>query len=75
MIIAVYLRTRPGNLYHLVSATTSAMTALHDKEASLQEALAHGNQKASAKIKTFDSIWFMPASLKEIKEEPKMLYN
>lgn len=75
MIHGIYLRLKPNNLYYLVSASTSAATALHDKTTSLQEALAHGNQKASAKIKTFDSIWFMPSSLKEIKEDPKMLYN
>jgi hypothetical protein len=75
MIHAVYLRLNPSNLYHLISASSSATTAIHDKETSLQGALALGNQKAMAKIKTFPSIWFMPTSLRDITEELKLLYN
>lgn len=75
MIHGVYIRNKPKNLWHLVSVSPSALVAEQDKDTVLQEALKQGNEEAQAAIKTFDSIWFIPESLREIKEDSKLLYN
>lgn len=75
MIHGVYIRNRPKGIWYLMTVSASAEIAKQDKENVLGEALRSGNEEAQARIQTFDSAWFIPESLKEIKEDSKLLYN
>lgn len=75
MIHGVYLRNKPKALWHLISVSVSAEVATKDRDAALKAAIQGGNDEAQAAIQTFDSIWFLPESVKEIKETSKLLYN
>lgn len=75
MIHGVYLRNKPKALWHLISVSVSAEVATKDRDAALKAAIQGGNIGAQAAIQTFDSVWFLPESVKEIKESGKLLYN
>ena len=74
MIHGIYLRSKPKNKWHLVSQTISAEMANMEVEAFKKQAIEEGNDLAEVAIQTFDSAFFIPETLVELKER-KVLYN
>lgn len=74
MIHGIYLRSKPKNKWHLVSQTISAEMANMEVEAFKKQAIEEGNDLAEVAIQTFDSVFFIPETLVELKER-KVLYN
>ncbi len=74
MIHGIYLRSKPKNKWLLVSQTLSPEMANQEVEAFKKQAAQEGYDQAEVAIQTFDSAFFVPESLTEIKER-KVLYN
>lgn len=73
MIHAIYLKSRPKNKWHLVSYAMTAEAANIELEEFKQEAIQKGNEHAEAAIQTFDSIFWIPEYITEIKEQKPLL--
>jgi hypothetical protein len=74
MIHGIYLKTRPKNKWQLVTVAISAEIANQETEDALKQAKAEGNDLAEVKIQIFDSSFYIPLYLNEVKET-KPLYN
>lgn len=74
MIYGIYVKSRPKSKWHLVSAVVSAELANQDLKDALSQAISEGNEKAEAAIQVFDSPFFIPEMLTEVKKD-KPLYN
>ena len=74
MIHGVYIKHRPKGKWHLVSVAVSAETANIDLSAILKQAKLEGNDQIQVAIQSFDSAFYIPELLSEIKEQ-KLLYN
>jgi hypothetical protein len=74
MIHGIYLKSKPKNKWHLVSQTVSAEMANLEVEAFKKQAIEEGNEQAEVAIQVFDSAFFIPMFLNEIKER-KLLFN
>lgn len=75
MIHGIYVRAKPKYRWKLVGAVASAEAALRDKDKALDKAKSEGFSNAEAAIKTFESSYFIPENLPEIKTEDKILLN
>jgi len=74
MIHGIYLKNRPKSKWQLVSVAISAEAANADIEDVVKQAKAEGNDEAQAAVQIFDSAFWIPHYLNEIKEQ-KPLYN
>jgi hypothetical protein len=74
MIHGVYVRSRPKNKWHLVSVAVSPELATQDLKDALAQAQREGNELAEAAIQVFDSPYFIPETLNEVKKD-KPLFN
>jgi len=74
MIHGIYLRSKPKNKWLLVSQTISPEMAHMEVEAFKKQAAEDGLDQAEVAIQTFDSAFFIPETLVELKER-KILYN
>lgn len=74
MIHGIYLKSKPKNKWHLVSQTISPEMANMEVEAFKRQALEEGNDQAEVAIQVFDSAFFIPQFLNELKER-KPLFN
>ena len=74
MIHGVYVKSRPKGVWHLVSVAISVEAANYEKTEVLNQARAEGNEKAEAAVQLFESAFFVPEYLHEIKEQ-KLMYN
>jgi len=74
MIHGIYIKSRPKGKWCLVSVTMSPEIASTNVDAILNQAKVENNQDIQAKIQTFDSAFYIPEFLSEIKEQ-KLLYN
>jgi len=68
------LKSKPKNKWHLVSQTISAEMANLEVEAFKKQAIEDGNEQAEVAIQVFDSAFFIPEFLNELKER-KILFN
>ena len=68
MIHGIYVKSKPKNKWHLVSQTVSAEMANMEVEAFKKLAIEEGNERAEVAIQIFDSTFFIPQFLSEIKE-------
>jgi hypothetical protein len=73
MIHGIYLKSRPKGKWHLYSLAMSAEAASYDSNIALKEAKRQGNESAEVGIKTFDSSFYIPELLTEIKEQNPIL--
>jgi hypothetical protein len=74
MIHGIYVRTRPKNKWHLVSISLSLEeTKIYIDEA-LKQAQLEGNDEAEVAYQIFDSAFWIPHYLSEVKEQ-KAMYN
>lgn len=74
MIHGIYIKSRPKASWHLVSVAISSEAANYDLDKFLQQAKNEGNEQAEAAVQTFDSSFYIPEILHEIKSQ-KILYN
>ncbi len=72
MIHGIYLKSRPKGRWHLFSLALSAEAANYDLNAALKQAKLTGNDDAQAAVQIFDSSFYIPESLAEIKEQKPM---
>ena len=68
MIHGIYLKSRPKNKWHLVSLATSPEAANYKVDAVKKQAEADGNDLAQVAIQTFESSFWIPEYVDEIKE-------
>jgi hypothetical protein len=74
MIHGIYLKNRPKSKWHLVSIADSPEAAAKDMNDVLNQAKSEGNEQAKVAEQVFDSAFWIPHYLKEIKEQ-KSMYN
>lgn len=74
MIHGIYLRSRPKNKWQLVSVAPSPEVAAKDMEDTLKQAKADGNELAEVAEQVFDSAFWIPHYLTELKNQ-KPMYN
>jgi hypothetical protein len=74
MIHGIYLKSRPKAAWHLVSLAISQEAANHDLTEFLKQAKKEGNDQAEVAVQVYDSPFFIPEILHDIKEQ-KVLYN
>jgi hypothetical protein len=78
MIHCIYVQSRPKELWHLATCSTSAQVVLKDKQTLLEDAIKNGNTEAKVAIKTYNSIWEAMETVKDIQESEeteKLLFN
>lgn len=69
MIHGIYLKTKPKNKWHLVSYAASAEAATLELEVVKKQAIKEGNEEAEVAIQVFDSLFWIPEYLTEVKEQ------
>lgn len=74
MIHGIYLKSKPKNKWHLVSYAISADAALLEQEEIKKQAIQEGNERAEVAIQIFDTAFWIPEYVDEIKDQ-KPLYN
>jgi len=74
MIHAIYMRAKPKNRWHLFSIATSPESANKEMDKCKEQAIFDGNPNAEVTVKLFDSKFWIPEYLSEIKKEVP-LYN
>lgn len=74
MFHGIYVKSRPRGKWHLVSITMSPEVATSNIDTILSEAKLHDNENIQAKIQMFESSFYIPEFLSEIKEQ-KLQYN
>jgi hypothetical protein len=74
MIHGVYLKSRPKGKWHLITVAVSPEAATHDIDEILKQAHREGNEQAEAVVQVFDSNFYIPELLNEVKPQ-KPMYN
>lgn len=74
MFHGIYMKNRPKSRWHLVSIAISPEAAAHDMEEALNQARSSGLTEAKVAEQLFDSAFWIPHYLTEIKET-KSMYN
>lgn len=74
MIHGIYVKSRPKGKWHLFSTALSAEAANSESDIALKEALKLGNVNAEVGVRTFDSNFYIPELLSEIKDK-KVMFN
>ncbi len=69
MIHAIYIKNKPKNKWHLVSVAISPEAANHELAACKEQALLEGNEEAQVGIQIFDSVFWIPEYINEIKDQ------
>lgn len=74
MFHGIYVKSRPKGKWYLVSVTMSAEVAVSNMNAIIDEAKLKENINVQAKIQSFESSFYFPEILSEVKEQ-ELLYN
>ncbi len=74
MIHGIYVKSKPKGKWHLYSLVASAEIANQEVEEAKKQAIKDGNEQAEAAIQTFDSAFWIPEYMDEIKDQ-KPLFN
>lgn len=69
MIHGIYLKTKPKNKWHLVSYAISAEAANLELEEVKKQAIQEGNERAEVAVQVFDSLFWIPEYMTEIKDQ------
>lgn len=72
MIHGIYLRSRPKNKWHLVSLAVSAEAANSELKTFKNQSIKDGNDEAEVAVQVFDSPFWIPEYMNEIKEQKPM---
>lgn len=68
MIHGIYLKSRPKSKWHLISLAISQEAATHKLDEAKKQALLDGKEEAQVAIQIFDSEFWIPEYVDEIKE-------
>jgi hypothetical protein len=68
MIHGIYLKSRPKNKWHLVSVAVSPEADIYEVDAVKKQAEADGNEAAQVAVQLFESSFWIPEYVDEIKE-------
>lgn len=74
MIHGIYLKNKPKSKWHLVSVSTSPEAANKEADVFKKQASLEGHNEAQVGIQIFDSMFWIPEYVDEIKER-KPLFN
>jgi hypothetical protein len=74
MFHGVYVKSRPRGKWYLASLTISAESASEDMNTIIKQAKLEDNISLEVKIQSFESGFYIPEILSEVKEQ-KLLYN
>lgn len=74
MIHGIYIRSKPKNKWHLVSLAISPEDANNELKTFKDQAVQEGNDQAEVAIQIFDSAFWIPEYVDEIKQR-KPLFN
>ena len=69
MIHGIYIKSRPKNKWHLVSIAISAEAASFEVNVWKKQAKLDGNDLAEVAIQIFDSAFYIPEFMTEIKQQ------
>lgn len=69
MIHGIYLRSKPKNKWHLISLTLSPEAANFELDACKKQAIKEGNEQAEVAIQIFESDFWIPEYISEIKKQ------
>ncbi|MGI0059227.1 MAG: hypothetical protein ACREBJ_05610 [Nitrosotalea sp.] len=69
MIHGIYLKSKPKNKWYLVSLAISAEAANLELETFKNKAIKEGNERAEVAVQVFDSLFWVPEYVMEIKEQ------
>lgn len=75
MIHGIYFRSKPKNKWSLFSVVASAEVANQELEVAMQEAQKGGNELGEAAIQIFDSPFFIPETLIQLKDRKFLGFN
>lgn len=73
MVHGVYLKNRPKSKWHLVCVAFSIEKAQKEVNVHLKQAKLEGFDDAEATIQVFDSSFYIPEYLTNVKEQKSML--
>ena len=74
MIHGIYVKSKPKNKWHLFSLSVSPEVANQEVEEAKKQAALDGHEEAQVGIQIFDSVFWIPEYVDEIKER-KPLFN
>lgn len=74
MIHGIYVKSKPKSKWHLVSVAISPEAANYEIDARKKIAVSEGNDEAQVAVQIFDSAFWIPEYMDEIKEQ-KPLFN
>jgi hypothetical protein len=74
MIHGIYFKSKPKNKWHLVSVAISAEAANYEVDELKKQAVLDGNELAEVAVQLFDSTFWIPEYVSEIKPQ-KPLFN
>lgn len=74
MIHGIYMKTKPNSKWHLLTIKISAQSALKESDLALTKAKQQGNENAEVAIQVFDSYFYIPEILQEVKDQ-KLIFN
>jgi hypothetical protein len=73
MILGIYLKSKPKNKWHLVSVATSAEFANQEVSLFKQQANLNGYEEAEVAIQSFESSFWIPEYISEIRRQESLL--
>lgn len=73
MIYGIYLKSKPKNKWHRVSMTMSPEAANYEVDAQKKQAVDAGMNDVQVAIQIFDSAFWIPEYVDEIKERKALL--
>ncbi len=72
MIHGIYVKSKPKNKWHLVSVAISAEAANYEVSEFKKQAVLDGNELAEVAVQIFDSSFWIPEFVDEIKAQEPM---
>ena len=73
MINAIYIKLTPKSKWRLFSQTVSAEAAISELSLAKEQAIKEGFSEASVAMQIFDTILWIPETLKEIQDQKPLL--
>jgi len=73
MILGIYLKSKPKSKWHLVSVSTSAERATQEVTLFKKQANLNGYEDAEVAIQSFESSFWIPEYISEIKTQDPLL--
>lgn len=73
MIHGIYVKSKPKSKWHLVSVTMSPEAANYEVDEQKKQAIKEGFEDVQVAIQLFDSAFWIPEYVDEIKERKALL--